>query len=925
MSNINFKKNIIRKFQIAFVLDGNFPISEIKIFRKNTLPLIKVEYAQNGVTSDLLPLNVIKTGENEFSAKSNMPFFATHIYMSCICDEDITDINVEIFEEEASHLDAYPKCIDKELDKNYYLENISVISKGKGYFDFSLYTSIDGENFSFISRHQGLGLGKTFTVKAEKTEARFIRVFLEYCSEYDNCKIDEISFTGIESNTPIITAHEIQIPDFIDSEYNIEVTDGDTYKEIYGIIERTVGKEYQNWFSFELSDNPIENHNFDYFELSDRCGKILIKGNNGVSLATGFNHYLKYYCKVNISQVGNQTKMPENIVAINGTVFKETKAKIRYAYNYCTLSYTMAFWGEDEWRKELDWLALNGVNLVLDITAQEEVWRRFLKKIGYSLKEIKNFLTGPAYFAWLYMANTTTIGGPLHDGWFSDRVELARKNHLIMRKLGMYPILQGYSGMMPLDIKKYDNNIDIIEQGTWCASTRPPMLRTTSKSYKDYAESFYKCQREVYGDYSFYYATDPFHEGGRTADMKPREISYRVLSEMLKENPNAVWVIQSWQGNPSSELLLGLTDVENGKEHALILDLYAEKDPNYLKGNKENSEHGYSIEFDNTPWIYCMLNNFGGRLGLHGHLDNMVKNIPTAFNTTKCIKGIGITPEASENNPLLYDFFFESIWQDNADEPLPQVDINCWLREYAVRRYGKESENAISALNILKETVYKAELNMIGQGAPECILNARPAFEISAASTWGNAIIGYNPEELKKALEFMKKDFELLKDSEGYIYDLVTLKLQVLANEMLPCHKMLKECFESRDIDGFKTQCGKILEIADEMEAEAEKSKYYRLDRMVARAEKLARNADDFTKRLYKINAKAQVTTWGEYKRSELGLLHDYSNRPWAGLIKDFYKPRWERWMKLQINKLDDRPFEQNIDWFRWEWNWVRK
>ena len=63
--------------------------------------------------------------------------------------------------------------------------------------------------------------------------------------------------------------------------------------------------------------------------------------------------------------------MPAEIVSLNGeTVTRETKLPIRYAYNYCTLSYSMAFWGEEEWRNELDWLALNGVNAVLDATAQ---------------------------------------------------------------------------------------------------------------------------------------------------------------------------------------------------------------------------------------------------------------------------------------------------------------------------------------------------------------------------------------------------------------------------------------------------------------------------------------------------------------------------------------------------------------------------
>ena len=169
-------------------------------------------------------------------------------------------------------------------------------------------------------------------------------------------------------------------------------------------------------------------------------------------LRQGLNHYLKYYCNVNISQVGDQVKMPKSIVPIEGTVHKETKFPVRYSYNYCTLSYSMAFWGEKEWRNELDWLALNGVNVVLDATAQEEVWRRFLGELGYSHEEAKDFIAGPAYYAWAYMANLSGFGGPVHDSWFTERTELARKNQLIMRKLGMQPVLQGYSGMVPVDI-----------------------------------------------------------------------------------------------------------------------------------------------------------------------------------------------------------------------------------------------------------------------------------------------------------------------------------------------------------------------------------------------------------------------------------------------------------------------------------------
>ena len=56
------------------------------------------------------------------------------------------------------------------------------------------------------------------------------------------------------------------------------------------------------------------------------------------------------------------------------------------------------------------------------------------------------------------MANLSGYGGPVHDTWFTERTELARKNQLIMRKLGMQPVLQGYSGMVPVDITSKDSS-----------------------------------------------------------------------------------------------------------------------------------------------------------------------------------------------------------------------------------------------------------------------------------------------------------------------------------------------------------------------------------------------------------------------------------------------------------------------------------
>lgn len=925
----NFKKTINGNTAI-FEFGGNRNVTRAVITLKDALKgeKVAVHYVINGITSEPVFFGeVVLCDQKSVEIKAEQPAGATHICIT-VPEFEKNVLGVDIYEAKRENpINYYPKYFDTDLKENYFLDTVSVFTTPEGYSEYSVYTSIDGRDFELLARKHNtepcdFESGDKYSANGK--EARIIRVYIEYNTASLDALFDRVEFEGKPSGTEIKQRPLINIPKFCDSKYNISVDNKDAIDEVYGIIERRLGEKFKAWFDFEITTNPKGN-GYDFFELSDKDGIIHIKGNNGVSLAMGLNFYLKYYLKVNISQVGDRVEMPETSVALGKTLFKETKARVRYAYNYCTLSYSMAFWGEKEWEAELDWLALNGVNAVLDTTAQEEVWRRFLGNIGYSHEEAVKYIAGPAYYAWAYMANLSGFGGPVHDSWFYERTELARKNHLKMRKLGMYPILQGYSGMVPNDIEEYYPDIDIIPQGTWCSFNRPTMLRTVSPDFKTFAKKFYKAQAEVYGDYSIYFATDPFHEGGKVADMSPREVASNVLEAMLENKSDAVWIIQSWEGNPKSELLVGLGDVKEGKKHALVLDLYAEKIPNYDKGCPDSVKYGYSKEFDSTPWIYCMLNNFGGRLGLHGHLDNLANWIPQVFNTCKYIAGIGITPEASFNNPVLYDFLFESVWRESADGEMKPIDLNIWIRDYAERRYGKRLNAIEEAWDILLKTVYKAELNNIGQGAPESKVNARPSFNDRPASSWGSYKISYDKKELERAAELLMSSYDELNSSEGYRYDLITLLQQVLSNRAQDVHTLMAEAFENKDLAEFDCRAEEFLNIADLMDEITAQSEFYMLGRWVEQAKELAKNADDFRKMLYELNAKSLITTWGAYKQCETGGLRDYSNRQWSGLIGDFYKRRWEVWLDDRKKELRGEDVPEKIEWFPFEWRWARE
>lgn len=882
---------------------------------------IEIKYAQNSVFDVLHILGTTVLSENgRQELEIEQPITATHIYLFAE-DAEISDISV--YENEGVNLlNLYPKCIDIPLKENYYIDMVSVFTSPKGFSHYSLYTSLDGRDFDLVAVKDNnipCDAEKGDVFKISGKEARIIRVYYEYNSESPEQAFERLEYIGKPSGNPIIERPEINICNFNDSEYNVPISDNDASDEVYGIVERRLGKEYKTWFDFCIGKKK----QYDYFNISYENNKIKIIGNTGVAIAAGLNYYLKYFCKVNISQVGDQPVMPNEMIVPEKPVYRETKARIRYAYNYCTHSYTSAFWGDSEWRREIDWLALNGVNCVLDITAQEEVWRRFLKCIGYSHGEIKNFIVGPAYYAWMFMANMFEHGGPVSDAWFEKRCELARKNQLIMRKLGIYPVLQGYSGMIPTDIKKYNPEIEVIPQGDWCALQRPHMIKTDCPSYAKYAKIFYEVQKEVYGE-AVFFATDPFHEGGITGGMSPRMISKTVLEEMLKANPDAVWIIQSWQANPTSELLAGLGEVKDGRQHALVLDLYAEKIPNYSDGKSGNPNHGYSEEFDGTPWVYCMLNNFGGRSGLHGHLDNMVKEIPKIINECKYFAGIGMTCEASENNPVLYDFLFESVWCENTEETAVSFDINKWLCSYVERRYGGESENSEKAWNILAETVYKAKYNMIGQGAPESMVNARPEFNLKKSSMWGNSLIGYNPDDFEKAAQFLLKDYNKFCKSDGYMYDVVSVFEQVLSNRALSVYNLMSEAYNNKDINKFEKYSNEFLNIADEMEKVTANCEYFRISRFMNFVHNISKGYDDFGKRLLMINAKSIISVWWSYTASELAQEHEYSNRQWSGMIGGFYKKRWECYINEVKKELKGEEYNKNIKWFEWEWSWAR-
>ena len=831
------------------------------------------------------------------------------------------DGNVETYylTPSSSSMEDYYRYIDLKLDGLYHITKIEIFNQiNDTYNHYEIYASETGAEFNKIAYKDDDTLadadGETYAVDVNASQ---LRINLSYNSAQMEGNLAEVKVYGTRIGDAQTYETNIETTDFSETQWaeeyerfenDEEYANQKTINEMSELVGRVIGDEWKDDFVFALREDNSDGK--DIFEVSDgEDGKILIRGNNGVAMASGFNYYLRYYCKVDYNPLfASQLDMPETLPEVGETIVKETDYDVRYALNFCTYSYTMAFWDWDEYEAFLDWAAMSGINLMLDIVGQEEVIRRTLQDYGYTDAEIKEYLCGPAYFAWYYMQNMTGYGGELPDSWFENRVELARKMHDRMQTYGITPVLSGFSGMVPTNFDEKYTDATVIEQGTWCGYTRPDMLRTyVDDGQKDYfsemADRFYQNQRDIFGDVTNYYAVDPFHEGGRTGDMDVSLVYETVQQKMIENDEDAIWLIQQWSGSMTDAKLSGL----KVKDQALVLDLFSEINPSYSV-----------MERNDIPWVWCMLHNFGGRMGIDGNPDDVSQNIPDDYQSTEYMQGIGMTPEAIENSPMMYELLWDMTWTKDP------IDYREWVQDYAERIYGGTNEDIQRVWEIMLETGYNSK-DTYYQGAAESVINSRPTTNFTSASSWGHSDINYDKELLEEAAALMAKNYDTFKDSPAFVYDFVDILRQVVANSAQEYHTEMVSAYQNGDLELFDAISSDFLEMILLQDEILSCSSDFLVGTWIEDARSMVADSDDWTKDLFEFNARSLITTWGGYKNANGGGLRDYSNRQWAGLTKDYYYPRWEKWVNDAKAALTDGTAMPSTNWFLMEFDWANE
>jgi alpha-N-acetylglucosaminidase len=635
------------------------------------------------------------------------------------------------------------------------------------------------------------------------------------------------------------------------------------------------------------------------FELRSQNGKLVIAATGSNAAAVGLNWYLKYYCHRSMSHMGDNLSPVFPIPVVKKPVTIPAIAQYRYALNYCTYNYTMSFYTWANWEHELDWMALNGVNLMLVANGEEAVWQQVLKRLGYSDKEMADFITGPAYNAWWLMGNIEGWGGPMPQSQIDHRKDLVQKMIARMQSLGIEPVMPGFYGMVPHDLGR-KTNAHIITQGNWGAFVRPAILDPTDTAFHRIAGVFYEETKKLYGPDLRFFSGDPFHEGGITKGVHLGKAGANIQKAMQQYFPGAIWVLQGWQDNPKKELL-----AEADKSYILVQELFGENTNNW------ETRQGY----EGTPFIWCCVNNFGERPGLNGKLQRYAGEVHRAATGPfrEYMKGVGIMPEGINNNPVSYELVLELGW--HADP----VQVEEWITHYTTARYGKYNTDIINAWKGLLQTVYSNPGYQ--EGPPENVLCARPALQIRSVSSWGNLKKGYDTAVFAKAVQDFLKAAPLFTNSETYKIDRINFMRQALSNRADSVFADLVNAYHAKNVDAFNAAAGRFLQLHEQTNTLLNTHSYYRLTTYQQQAIRAGNTPEEKTNNLH--NAMMLITYWGEHNRQE-DHLHEYAYKEWGGMMLSFYQARWKLYFDHLRNTLagkNDTP----PDFFAWEREWVKR
>jgi len=658
------------------------------------------------------------------------------------------------------------------------------------------------------------------------------------------------------------------------------------------VINEFAGYEYPVKLSLSLDKED----GCDQFSYEVRNGRLRIEGSSNVALCRGFYEYVKSQGKGIFSWSGSRFDLPSQLKDVE-KISVTSPVKHHYYFNVVTYGYSMPYWDWERWSKELDWMALHGIDMPLALVANEAITARVFSRLGLTDEEIADYFVGPAHFPWMRMGNISGLDNPLPKEWHEGQVRLM---HQILDKLyalGMTPICPGFAGFVPQSIKRLYPDLELTET-SWCSGKfHNWMIDPKNEMFAQMGKMFIEEWEKEFGKCS-YYLVDSFNEmeipfppkGDRARYELVADYGEKVYESIKSANPDATWVMQGWmfgyQRNIWDRKTLKALLSRVPDDKMLLLDLAADYNKNFWK-----SEYNWEFYrgFWGKRWIYSVIPNMGGKVGMTGILKFYANGGRIEALNSKNrgnLEAFGFAPEGIENNEVIYELLADAGWRDDT------IDLDDWLENYSICRYGSAPKAVMEYWSEIRKGVYGTFTDH-----PRYVWQSRPG-----VSKKGSIKIDAH---LFKAIEAFSKASDKLGASPLYAADLEELTAQYLGARMEETvYEAFDDLTKKKDL---KEEKEKFTELALALDKVLASHPCLKMDNWIGYARKWGQTPElaDY----YEKNARRIVTIWGPP-------VDDYSARIWSGLVRDYYLPRWQNWF-------DSLSSGEQFDFATWENNWV--
>jgi alpha-N-acetylglucosaminidase len=668
----------------------------------------------------------------------------------------------------------------------------------------------------------------------------------------------------------------------------------------HGVLERLIGARATN-FTFSI----IEKENYcDVFEVSASNGTVFVKGSSGVALCHGAYKYLKKNCNAIVTWDNTSINLPKKFPDyINQRVVCPNK--FTHYLNVCTFGYTMPWWKWDRWEKEIDWMALHGINMPLAMTGQEAVWKKVWKKYGMTDKNLDDFFTGPAFLPWNRMGNINKHAGPLPQSWINGQKELQKKILTREKALGMTPVVPAFAGFVPPAFAAQNPKLNILKSFGWCGFEPTLLLDPKEPIFPKIGKDFVEEYTKEFGT-NHYYISDSFCEMNPTFNPKTKindlaNIGNSIYKGIALADPKGVWIMMGWPflidekfwGEKEIKAMFSKVPMDK----LILLDLAVE--------NKQVWK--LRKAFRERQWISCIIHNYGQIMVTYGPLP-LAASIHQEIIADKKHGnhiGAGITPEGIEQNPVLYELETDALWSE------APINLKDWTDDYCQRRYGKKSKNAEKAWNLFEKSIYG--FNPLDSEVIPCTIRP-PAFDITLKVS---SFPSNNFKNMLAGIDFLLACENELGNSDAYKRDVVDLVKQYIIFYDRVIVEAIQKAHEAKDYKRRDKLMKKYIELINDLDKLVATRPEHHLSRWINMARDWGKTKKE--KDFYEYNARLILTQWG-------GGLTDYANKDWSGMLSGYYAPRWQIFFdgvkKSKNGKINFDEITKNR--IAWENEWIK-